>query len=551
MLDRLSLLARIAPGLATVARERPTSSTTVADRLEERARKGREQTAVLFEGGTRWTFGEWNEAANRVAAWARGRGLGMGDAVALLMENRPEFIAVWAGLAKLGVTTALLNTNLTGRALAHAIASSHARHLVVGSECLDRFATTEGGLEAPLEVWVARDPYAGDRGPRWPRGAEDLEAALAGASRADPDRALRGSLRAGDDLFYIYTSGTTGLPKAARFSHMRFWTTGALGAFALGMKPHRRPLLRAAALPQRGGRDAGGCGARLGRVARAPAPLQRERLLGRRARVRRDALPVHRRVLPLPPEPAAAPERPRAPHPGDHRKRAPRRRLGALPGALRHPAHRRVLRRDRRQRPDRELREQGRLGRALPVQGAQQRAPRPLRRRGGRAGARLARALRRVLARRGGRARGPDPRARRRPARTLRGLHLEGGDGPEGPARRRSSRATPGSARATCCGRTSRGLLLLRRPDRRHLPLEGRERLDAGGGGGALVALRARAGERLRRARGGARRAGGHGGAAARAGRGVRRGALLRPRGLGAPALRRAALRAASSRTSR
>jgi fatty-acyl-CoA synthase len=245
MLARLALLARLAPGVATLAREKPTSTTTLADRLEARARQGGEQTAILFEGA-RWTYGEWNEAANRVAGWAADRGLRTGDSVALLMENRPEFVATWGGLAKLGVTAALLNTNLTGRALSHALAASKARHLVVGGECLDRFATTDGELEAPLEVWVAADPYAGGRGPAWPRGCEDLAAALADASPANPDRALRAGLRAGDDLFYIYTSGTTGLPKAARFSHMRFHTTGALGAFALGL---RRTDVNYCALP--------------------------------------------------------------------------------------------------------------------------------------------------------------------------------------------------------------------------------------------------------------------------------------------------------------
>ena len=74
MLARLALLARLAPGLASVARERPTSTTTVADRLEARAREGREQAAILFEGA-RWTYGEWNEAANRVAGFVNRRGL--------------------------------------------------------------------------------------------------------------------------------------------------------------------------------------------------------------------------------------------------------------------------------------------------------------------------------------------------------------------------------------------------------------------------------------------------------------------------------------------
>jgi len=236
MLDRLLLLARLVPGLAAFARDRPSSPTTLADRLEARVRADPARTAIAFEGA-RWTYGAWNEAANRVAGWALARGLRPGDAAALLMENRPEYLATWAGLAKVGVTTALLNTNLTGRALAHALGAARARHVVVGSECLDRLATAAGELDPALEVWVARDPYAGGRAFEWPRGAHDLDAALAEQSPADPARALRAALRAGDDLFYIYTSGTTGLPKAARLSHLRFGVIGSLAAFALKLRP--------------------------------------------------------------------------------------------------------------------------------------------------------------------------------------------------------------------------------------------------------------------------------------------------------------------------
>ncbi|HEX2486374.1 MAG TPA: long-chain-acyl-CoA synthetase [Myxococcota bacterium] len=235
MLDRLALLARIAPGLAPILRERASSTTTLADRFEDRVRKGPDQTAVVFEGARR-TYGEWNAAANRTAHWAAAQGLRTGDVVALLMENRPEFLATWTGLAKLGVTIALLNTNLTGRALAHAITAAKARHVVVGSECLEGLASAQAELDPGLEIWVMRDPYGGARKAQLPRGAEDLDAALADRSPADPDRSLRSALRAGDDLFYIYTSGTTGLPKAARFSHLRFYVTGATGAFAVGLK---------------------------------------------------------------------------------------------------------------------------------------------------------------------------------------------------------------------------------------------------------------------------------------------------------------------------
>jgi fatty-acyl-CoA synthase len=227
MLDRLALLARLVPALPKLIAHKPDGRYTVGDRLEERARSHPERPAILFED-RRLDYGELNATANRVAHWARGKGLGRGDVVALLMENRPEYVAIWAGLAKLGVNTALINTNLSGRALRHSLATAHAQHLVLGSECAEGFATVADDLEDPLEVWWSRDPVA---------GARDLDTALAEQSVMNPDPSVRAALRAGEELFYIYTSGTTGLPKAARFSHMRFLSAGDINAWALGLGP--------------------------------------------------------------------------------------------------------------------------------------------------------------------------------------------------------------------------------------------------------------------------------------------------------------------------
>ena len=246
MLDRAALLARMVTGLVPkMITLRAGNAYGAGDRLEERAQKHGGQTALVFEA-ERWTYDDWNGAANRVAWWGADQGVARGESVALLMENRPEFLASWMGLAKLGAVTALINTNLTGKALRHALAASKARHLIVGSECLDRFATTQSDLDSPLRVWVARDPYAAARPLAWPAGAEDLDAALGEMTTANPPRAFREGLVSGDDLFYIYTSGTTGLPKAARFSHLRFFSTGDLAAWALGL---RRTDVHYCALP--------------------------------------------------------------------------------------------------------------------------------------------------------------------------------------------------------------------------------------------------------------------------------------------------------------
>jgi fatty-acyl-CoA synthase len=233
VLDRLALAARLLPGLPKLTAHKPQGRLTVADRIEALARRQPAHPFLLY-GEREQSYGELNRTANQVAHWARGRGLARGDVVALCMENRPEYVATWAGLAKLGITAALVNTHLAGRALTHAIATSGARQLVIGEECLERFAGAPAPAE-PLELWVARDPETARAS--WPAGAQDLEAALAEQPDANPDPALREGLVSGDDLFYIYTSGTTGLPKAARFSHLRFLAMGDISAFALSLRP--------------------------------------------------------------------------------------------------------------------------------------------------------------------------------------------------------------------------------------------------------------------------------------------------------------------------
>jgi fatty-acyl-CoA synthase len=224
---RLVTILRYAQLLPRMLRMRPDSPRTVADVIEEQAAARGSHPFVRFEDRA-VSYAEHNAACNRIAHWARGAGLGTGDVVALLMENRPEYLQVWGGLAKLGVTSALINTNLTGRSLGHALVAANTRRIVVGVECLEALGTLEDAPE-DLEVWVLRE--VGRKG-EVPRGARDLDLALAGASVVDPPRSARAGARCADDLFYIYTSGTTGLPKAARFSHLKFFTTGGVAHLA-------------------------------------------------------------------------------------------------------------------------------------------------------------------------------------------------------------------------------------------------------------------------------------------------------------------------------
>jgi len=189
----------------------PDTPRTTADILEEWVRKTPEAPAILFEDRV-VTWKDLDQGAARYARWAMDRGIGKGDAVAILMENRPEYIMAWFGLHKIGAVGALINTNLTAMPLVHSLGISGARHLVLGAELAGHYASAANRLEAPLTAWAT-----GGSAP----GSEDLDAALAEKSPAPIPRTFRDGLTAGDKALYVYTSGTTGMPKAANISHMR------------------------------------------------------------------------------------------------------------------------------------------------------------------------------------------------------------------------------------------------------------------------------------------------------------------------------------------
>src|SRR5439155_13617212 len=78
-----------------------------------------------------FTYRTLVDRSNRYARWALAQGLAKGDCVGLLMANRPEYVAIWLGLIRIGVVVALLNTNLSGAALARCIDIVAPKHIIV------------------------------------------------------------------------------------------------------------------------------------------------------------------------------------------------------------------------------------------------------------------------------------------------------------------------------------------------------------------------------------------------------------------------------------
>jgi fatty-acyl-CoA synthase len=154
--------------------------------------------------------------ANQYARWALAQNIAKGDTVCLLMPNRPEYLAFWLGLTRIGAVVALINTNLTGASLAHCITVAAARHIVVDT----RLDIALEGIQTGAMVWRHGEAFA------------ELISALPGGPLTEAETR---AVTLADPALLIYTSGTTGLPKAAHVSHHRVmmwthWFAGMMGA---------------------------------------------------------------------------------------------------------------------------------------------------------------------------------------------------------------------------------------------------------------------------------------------------------------------------------
>src|SRR5216683_5221713 len=163
------------------------------------------------------TYRELGERANRYARWALEQRLGAGDVVCLLMPNCPEYLAIWLGITRIGATVSLVNTNLVGAALEHSIGIVAPKHIIVGAELLDGFATALPRLGPGIGCWTYGDGS---------HGLLRIDLAIEEGSGAAPQSSEYQAPSIWDRALYIYTSGTTGLPKAAAVSHFRVmqWT---------------------------------------------------------------------------------------------------------------------------------------------------------------------------------------------------------------------------------------------------------------------------------------------------------------------------------------
>jgi len=150
-------------------------------------------------------------AAGALHAW----GIGRGDRVAILSENRPEWtIADFASLL-LGAVTVPVYATLTAEQTAHILRDSGARVIFVSTEIqLQKVLSIRE--QTPVEKIVVMDPVEVSGAVRM----QDLAPEIRQSAQRDPQLEANARSVTPDDLAtIIYTSGTTGTPKGVMLTH--------------------------------------------------------------------------------------------------------------------------------------------------------------------------------------------------------------------------------------------------------------------------------------------------------------------------------------------
>jgi fatty-acyl-CoA synthase len=194
----------------TAALERQPTLTLPA--VIERLAARQPHAPALLGADSALTFAGLAAASNRYGRWALARGLAAGDVVCLVMGNCPEYMAIWLGLSRIGVTVALVNTGLRGELLAHSINVVAPGYVITDAALAGAMREVRARLATSVEHWTN-----GPGEPDLPR----LDVEIASLPEDPLTEADYRAAALGDRALYIYTSGTTGLPKAANVSHLR------------------------------------------------------------------------------------------------------------------------------------------------------------------------------------------------------------------------------------------------------------------------------------------------------------------------------------------
>ncbi|MDV6273027.1 AMP-binding protein [Rhodococcus erythropolis] len=201
----------------------PMLGDTIGDNLDRTvAAHGDRDALIDHASGRRWTYREFAEQVNGLAAGLLSRGVGKGDRVGMWAPNCPEWTFTQYATAKIGAILVNINPAYRSHELQYVLEQAGITTLVSAAS----FKTSD---YASMIETVR--PQCSDLTSVILLGSPEWDSVLADGLAAQandpaPLAAAQAALSADDAINIQYTSGTTGFPKGATLSHHNILNNG-------------------------------------------------------------------------------------------------------------------------------------------------------------------------------------------------------------------------------------------------------------------------------------------------------------------------------------
>jgi len=197
--------------------------------LEEAARAYGDLPALIQPGSPPWSWNQYRQAVDEIAAGLRALGIGKGDIVALNSETRLEFYLADLGILANGSIAAAMYPSYPSKDLVRTMENAGAC-----AAFIEEPAMLEALRPAPVRHWIlltGRAPGA--------LALEDLREMGRKALQLDPAlmERLSSEVDPSDPAVLYLTSGATGEPKMALVTHHAIVSNIDMGPAALPMGP--------------------------------------------------------------------------------------------------------------------------------------------------------------------------------------------------------------------------------------------------------------------------------------------------------------------------
>lgn len=219
----LGMLRSVVPTVLNVAWWEARGHLNTFYRLEALATsKSSEKRIFLRFEEKEYTYAQAYDTILRYANWLKTyQGVKKGEHVALDFQNTDTFIFLLFAVWSLGAIPALINYNLSGKALAHCLKRATSRLVLVDPTVADHIGTDVRSEVNHVDFEVV---------------TPELELQMLRMDAVRPLDELRNDAK-GDDLgILIFTSGTTGLPKAAIVSWAKIAIVGGFTSRWMGTR---------------------------------------------------------------------------------------------------------------------------------------------------------------------------------------------------------------------------------------------------------------------------------------------------------------------------